>query len=75
MAVFPGDVIVGDDDSVIVIPRDSADEIAAEAVDMTAYENFVIEEVKNGASIIGLYPATNEDSLKRFEAWKGRRDR
>lgn len=75
VAVFPGDVIVGDDDSVIVIPRDSADEIAAEAVDMTAYENFVIEEVKNGASIIGLYPATNEDSLKRFEAWKGRRDR
>ncbi|MGO7580774.1 hypothetical protein ACC699_39880, partial [Rhizobium ruizarguesonis] len=41
VAVFPGDIMVGDDDSVIVITAEIADEIADEAVEMTAYEDFV----------------------------------
>jgi len=32
----------------------------------------VLEEVKRGAPIIGLYPATDPDSLERFEAWKAK---
>ena len=68
--VFPGDIIVGDDDSVIVIPAHLADEIAAEAVEMTAYEDFVVEQVKGGASIIGLYPATQEENLAKFAEWR-----
>ena len=43
--VFPGDVILGDSDGVIVIPAHLADEIADEAVEMTAFEDFVTEEV------------------------------
>lgn len=68
--VFPGDIIVGDDDSVIVIPADIADEVAAEAHDMTAYEDFVLEQVKDGATIIGLYPATKDENLEKFAAWR-----
>lgn len=68
--VFPGDIIVGDDDSVIVIPAEIADEVADEAVDMTAYEAFVVEQVKAGESIIGLYPATKEENLEKFAAWR-----
>ena len=68
--VFPGDIIVGDDDSVIVIPAEIADEVAAEAHDMTAYEDFVVEQVKGGATIIGLYPATKDENLDKFEAWR-----
>ncbi len=68
--VFPGDILVGDDDSVIVVPAHLVDEIAQEAAGMTDFESFVIEKVRNGASIIGLYPATNEDNLTEFEAWK-----
>ena len=68
--VFPGDIIVGDDDSVIVIPAHIADEVAEEAKEMTAYENFVVEQVKAGESIIGLYPATREENLAKFEAWR-----
>src|SRR5690606_38134710 len=41
VAVFPGDVIVGDAEGVVVIPAHLAGEIAAEAVEMTAYEDFV----------------------------------
>lgn len=68
--VFPGDIIVGDDDSVIVIPAHIADEVAAEATEMTAYEDFVIEQVRAGATIIGLYPATKDENLEKFAEWR-----
>ncbi|PWV98065.1 regulator of RNase E activity RraA [Hoeflea marina] len=70
VAVFPGDILVGDDDAVIVIPSGIADEIAREAVEMTAYEDFVVERVKAGAPIIGLYPATDETNLEKFAEWR-----
>ena len=68
--VFPGDIVVGDDDSVIVIPRHLAQEVAKEAVGMSEYEDFVAERVMAGESIIGLYPATKEVNLERFEEWR-----
>ena len=68
--VFPGDVIVGDDDCVIVIPADIADEVAAEAVEMTAYEDFVVERVKAGETIIGLYPCTKDEHQVAFSKWR-----
>ncbi|MDA0663425.1 MAG: ribonuclease activity regulator RraA [Proteobacteria bacterium] len=68
--VFPGDVIVGDGEGVVVIPANIADEIANEAVEMTAYEDFVTEQVQGGATIVGLYPATKEENLTKFAAWR-----
>ncbi len=75
VAVFPGDVIVGDYESVIVIPAEIADEVSKEAVEMTAYEDFVVEQVKGGATIIGLYPPTDETNLARFETWRKENNR
>lgn len=68
--VFPGDIIVGDEDCVIVIPAHMADEVAAEAKEMTAYEDFVVERVREGASIVGLYPATKEENQDAFAIWR-----
>ncbi|WP_432730705.1 ribonuclease activity regulator RraA [Variovorax sp. W6] len=68
--VFPGDVIVGDAEGVIVIPAHMADEIAAEATEMTAFEDFVQEKVLEGRSILGLYPPTEEQSRTDFAAWR-----
>jgi regulator of RNase E activity RraA len=68
--VFPGDVIVGDGEGVVVIPAHLADEIAAEAVEMTAFEDFVQEKVMEGRSILGLYPPTDEQSRVDFVAWR-----
>jgi regulator of RNase E activity RraA len=73
--VFPGDVILGDKDGVIVIPAHIADEIAAEAVEMTAYEDFVSERVQGGAGIFGLYPATDEKNLAIFAEWRKKNGR
>ena len=69
-AVWPGDVVVGDGEGVIVIPANIADEVAAEAVEMTAFEDFVIEQVQQGRSILGLYPPTDEQSRIDFAAWR-----
>jgi regulator of RNase E activity RraA len=68
--VFPGDVVVGDAEGVIVIPAHLADEIAAEATEMTAFEDFVQEQVMNGRSIIGLYPPTQPGTQDDFAAWR-----
>jgi regulator of RNase E activity RraA len=68
--VWPGDVVVGDGEGVVVIPAHLADEIANEAVEMTAFEDFVQEEVLKGRSILGLYPATDPQTLTDFAAWR-----
>jgi regulator of RNase E activity RraA len=75
VAVFPGDTLVGDDDSVIVVPAHLVDEVAAEAVEMTAYEDFVSERVLGGATIIGLYPPTDEKNLELFKKWRAENGR
>ena len=68
--VFPGDVIVGDAEGVIVLPAHLADEIAIEATEMTAFEDFVQERVMAGQSILGLYPPTDEANKVAFDAWR-----
>jgi regulator of RNase E activity RraA len=73
--VWPGDVLLGDGDGVIVIPAHLADEVAAEAVEMTAYEDFVQEQVRAGRSIRGLYPATDPKSLEEFATWRKEKGR
>jgi regulator of RNase E activity RraA len=70
VAVFPGDVVVGDGEGVVIIPADIAEEVADEAVEMTAFEDFVTEEVLGGRSIVGLYPATDEKTTADFAAWR-----
>lgn len=68
--VFPGDVVVGDGEGVVVIPAHLADEVALEATEMTAFEDFVQERVLAGQSILGLYPPTDEASREAFAAWR-----
>lgn len=73
--VFPGDVIVGDGDGVVVIPAHLADEIGQECAGMEEFEAFVWESVRAGHPIIGLYPPTRQETLDRYEAWRAARTR
>jgi regulator of RNase E activity RraA len=75
VAVFPGDVIVGDREGVFVIPAHLAYEVANEAVEMTAFEDFVMDEVLKGRSIIGLYPPTEQQAKDDFAAWHEAKNR
>ena len=67
VAVWPDDLIVGDQEGVIVIPSKVINEIADDVKSMTIYENFVMKEVKKGKSIRGLYPLTDANIKKYFQ--------
>lgn len=73
--VWPGDVIVGDREGVVVIPAYLADEIAQEAVEMTVFEDFVTEKINENRSILGLYPPTDEQNKIDFVEWRKERGR
>src|SRR6266849_8135744 len=60
VAVYPGDVVVGDGEGVVVIPASIADEVAAEAAKQTEFEDWVELKVKEGRGIFGLYPPSAE---------------
>ncbi len=70
VAVYPGDIVRGDEDGVMIIPRHLADEVAEESTGMELFEAFVLEEVLRGVPIIGLYPPTDPATVTRFDAWK-----
>jgi len=69
VAVYPGDVIVGDDEGVAVIPRHLADEIAADAEQQEAMEAFILERIQGGAALPGTYPP-NAATRAAYEAWR-----
>jgi Aldolase/RraA len=72
--VYPGDIVVGDEDGVVFVPRDIAEEVANEAFEQTVLEDFVQEQVEAGRGIFGLYPpdpATREE-FRRWRTENGR---
>ncbi|WP_350270612.1 fumarylacetoacetate hydrolase family protein [Brevibacterium sp. CBA3109] len=70
--VLPGDVIVGDDDGVIVIPRDLVEEVVDAALAKEIEDGWVAEQVAAGNPIESLFPPKGEWKDK-FDAWKASR--
>lgn len=68
--VVPGDIIVGDDDGVIVIPRDIAEEVVDATLDKEHQDEWVAEKVKAGGKLDGLFPPTgaNKEEYARYKA-------
>lgn len=69
VAVYPGDIIVGDAEGVAVIPRHLADEVARDAFEQEKMEAFILERVAAGARLAGTYPP-NAETRAAFEAWR-----
>jgi regulator of RNase E activity RraA len=74
VAVYPGDILVGDGEGVVVIPRNIADEVAEEAFEQTAFEDFVQEQVEQGRSIFGIYPPAPA-AREEFKQWRAKNRR
>src|SRR5262245_4794219 len=74
VAIYPGDVIVGDRDAVVVIPPDIMVAVAEEALATYGYEEFAEAEVARGRSLKGLFPAAGEEAKRDYEAWKKARE-
>ena len=70
--VLPGDVIVGDDDGVIVIPRDLVEDVVDSALAKEIEDGWVAEQVAAGNPIESLFPPKGQWKEK-FEAWKAAR--
>ena len=72
--VYPGDIIVGDDEGVAVIPQHLADEVAADAAEQEILEVFVLERIEAGAALPGTYPP-NAATRAAYAQWRKKRDR
>jgi regulator of RNase E activity RraA len=62
--VYPGDVVVGDRDGVVVIPVGIVDDVAREALEQEQFETWAIEQVRAGRPTIGLYPPDDETKAR-----------
>ena len=69
VAVYPGDVIVGDEEGVVVIPQHLADEVAEQSEEQEKMEAFILERVQGGAKLAGTYPP-NDATKAEFADWR-----
>ena len=69
VAVFPGDVVVVDEDGAVLIPAAYLDAVLAEAPEQEQMEAWIMTEVDRGVELPGLYPM-NEATKARYQAWK-----
>lgn len=74
VAVFPGDVLVGDEEGVVVLPRHLVDEIAAPAAEQERLEEFIQQRVVEGHPLMGTYPPRQE-TLEAYETWRKASDK
>lgn len=68
VAIFPGDILVGDAEGVVAVPRHLAEEVARDAVEQERFERFVHARIEQGHSTFGTYPP-NEETLSEYEQW------
>ena len=66
VAVFPDDLIVADRDGAVVVPQALAEQVIEKALEQERLEAWILEEVRNGAALPGLYPV-NEENRRRYE--------
>jgi regulator of RNase E activity RraA len=72
VAVFPGDIVIGDSDGVVILPSAIAEEVARDAVEQDRLEAYVRERIEGGDSIVGVYPP-NEETQAAYQAWLAKR--
>lgn len=73
VAIFPGDIMVGDAEGIVCVPAHLADSVAEEAAAQTDFEDFVLSRVQAGHTIRGLYPMTDDANRAHFAAWRAAR--
>jgi regulator of RNase E activity RraA len=73
VAVYPGDLIVGDADGVVVVPAHLADDIAQKADEQEQLEAWLLGRIQAGARLPGTYPpdAETRAAYAAFRAQRG----
>jgi len=70
VAVFPGDIVVADDDGALVVPAGLAESVLIQSIEQDRFERFVQEKVREGHPVVGLYPP-DEATLSEYQLWRG----
>jgi 2-keto-4-pentenoate hydratase/2-oxohepta-3-ene-1,7-dioic acid hydratase in catechol pathway/regulator of RNase E activity RraA len=73
VTIQPGDIVAGDGDGVVVVPRDIAGEVARDAREQERQEQFIAGLVANGESISDLYPL-GPRWRSAYDAWVRQRE-
>ncbi len=68
VAVYPGDILVGDGEGVVVIPRHLAEAVAEQAAAQEHREDFIIKQIQQGAPLPGTYPP-NPEAQAAYVEW------
>jgi regulator of RNase E activity RraA len=70
LPIEAGDVLFGDRAGLLIIPARLVDQIAEEAAEAMAYEEFVAEQVSSGGGVYGLHIPSGEHARRAFAAWR-----
>jgi regulator of RNase E activity RraA len=70
VAVFPGDIVVVDDDGAVLIPKALLEDVLKSAPEQERMEAWIMKEVSKGVPLPGLYPM-NAETKARYEKSKG----
>lgn len=73
LLVMPGDIMVGDDEGVVIIPSALADEVAADAAQQEELEEFALERIRDREPLRDLYPL-RPSRRAEYEAWRNERN-
>ncbi len=68
VAVYPGDVIHSDGDSISVVPAHLADELAQVCTEQDDIELYLQQRINQGESLWGVYPP-NELTREQYRLW------
>lgn len=70
--VMPGDIMVGDAEGVVCVPRHVADQVAKSGAELDRLETFLLGKIRAGAPVPGTYPPS-EALLREYEGWQRQR--
>ena len=73
VAVYPGDIVKGDSDGVVVIPRALVVEVAEQSYEQELREEFLFTKLDAGSPLWGTYPP-DETTLREYAEWRSKRD-
>ncbi len=71
VAVYPGDIVVGDGDGIVILPQEIADEVSRECAEQELLETFCRMKLEEGRAMPGTYPP-NDVTRREFEEWRSR---
>lgn len=71
VGVYPGDVLAGDGNGVVLVPSQHAEAVAATAFAREQMEGWIVERIRSGAKLTGTYPP-NAETRAAYEAWKAK---